>query len=155
MNRASPLVSACPYYVSRHLRTLSITSSSSAALAGESVIQIIKSVEDEVFLCAFYVFFFLLLFSLSFLLLYFLLFLFFFSPSYSSVPAVHLTATAYSTFIRTRECVCVREARGVTAALTHRLFCRQDVSLVSCACEGQCVAVLTPFISDLLPHILL
>ena len=49
----------------------------------------------------------------------------------------------------------VREARGVTAALTHRLFCRQDVSLVSCACEGECVAVVRPFISDLLPHILL
>ena len=35
----------------------------------------------------------------------------------------------------------VREAGGVTAVLTHRLFCRQDVSLVSCACEGECVAI--------------
>ena len=52
-------------------------------------------------------------------------------------------------------CVCVREAGGVTAVLTViRLFCRQDVSLVlRCACEGECVAVLRPFISDLLPYI--
>ena len=49
--------------------------------------------------------------------------------------------------------MCVREAGRVTAALTHRLFCRQDVSLVSCACDGECVAVLRPFISDLLPYI--
>ena len=77
------------------------------------------------------------------------------SPSYSSVPAVHLITTVYSTVVRTRQCVSVREATGVTAVLTHRLFRRQDVSLVSCACEGECVAVLRPFISDLLPHILL
>ena len=101
------------------------------------MIQIIKSVENEVY--SFFLVFFYLLFS----------------PSYSSVPAVHLITTVYSTVVRTRQCVSVREARGVTAALTHRLFCRQDVSLVSCACEGECVAVLTPFISDLLPHILL
>ena len=67
---------------------------------------------------------------------------------------MHLFTTVYTT-VRTTECVCVREARGVTAALTHRLFCRQDVSLVSCACEGECVAVLTPFISDLLPYTIL
>ena len=106
------------------------------------MIQIIKSVENEVYLGGFYDFF-IIFFHLLF------------SPSYSSVPAVHLITTVYSTVVRTRECVSVREARGVTAALTHRLFCRQDVSLVSCACEGECVAVLTPFISDLLPHILL
>ena len=39
--------------------------------------------------------------------------------------------------------------------LLIRLFCRQDVSLVSCACEGECVAVWRPLISDLLPYILL
>ena len=33
-----------------------------------------------------------------------------FSPSYSSVPAVHLITTVYITIVRTRECVCVREA---------------------------------------------
>ena len=55
-----------------------------------------------------------------------------------------------------RECVCVREAGGVTAVLTViRLLCRQDVSLMSCAGEGECVTVLTPFMSDLLPYILL
>ena len=80
----------------------------------------------------------------------------FFSPSYSSVPAVHLIFTVCTTVVRTRECVYVREARGVTAALTViRLFCRQDVSLASCACEGECVAVLRPLTSDLLPYILL
>ena len=83
----------------------------------------------------------------------------FFPLSYSSVPAVHLITTVYTTVVRTRECVCVREAGGVTAALTDwiRLFCWQDVSLVLCACEGECVAVLRPLISDLLvlPSILL
>ena len=43
---------------------------------------------------------------------------FIFSPSYSSVPTVHLITTAYTTVVRTRDCVCVREAGGVTAALT-------------------------------------
>ena len=62
---------------------------------------------------------------------------------------MHLITTVYTTVVRTRECVCVREAEGVTALI--RLFCRQDVSLVSCACEGECVAVLRPLISDLLP----
>ena len=35
----------------------------------------------------------------------------FFSPSYSSVPAVHLITKVYITVVRTRErvCVCVRE----------------------------------------------
>ena len=68
---------------------------------------------------------------------------------------MHLISTVYNTVVRTRECVCVREAGRVTATLSHRLFCRQDVSLVSCACEGECVAVLRPFISDLLAHTLL
>ena len=69
---------------------------------------------------------------------------------------MHLITTVYTTVARTRECVYVREAGGVTAVLTViRLFCRQDVSLVSCACEGECVAVLRPLISDLLPYILL
>ena len=45
-------------------------------------------------------------------------FTFIFSPSYSSVPAVHLITTGYTTVVRTRECVCVREAGAVTAALT-------------------------------------
>ena len=76
-------------------------------------------------------------------------------PSYSSIPAVHLITTVYTTVVRTRECVRVREAGAVTAALLIRLFCRQDVSLVSCACEGECVAVLRPLISDQLPYILL
>ena len=49
-------------------------------------------------------------------------FFFFFSPCYSSVPAVHLITTVYSTVVRTRECVCVREAGRVTAALTHSMF---------------------------------
>ena len=61
---------------------------------------------------------------------------------------MHLISTVYNTVVRTRECVCVREAGRVTATLSHRLFCRQDVSLVSCACEGECVAVLRPLISD-------
>ena len=34
----------------------------------------------------------------------------FFSQSYSSVPAVHLITTVYITVVRTRKCVCVREA---------------------------------------------
>ena len=69
---------------------------------------------------------------------------------------MHLITTVYTTVVRTRECVYVREAGGVTAVLTViRLFCRQDVSLVSCACEGEYVAVLRPLISDLLPYILL
>ncbi len=33
-------------------------------------------------------------------------------------PAVHLITTVYTTVVRTRECVCLREAGGVTAALT-------------------------------------
>ena len=33
-----------------------------------------------------------------------------FSPSYSSVPAVHLITTVYITVVGTRECVCMREA---------------------------------------------
>ena len=86
--------------------------------------------------------------------------MFFFSPpSYSSVLAVHLITTVYTTVVRTRECVRMREAGvgGVSAVLTViRLFCRQDMPLVSqCTCEGRCVAVLRPFISDLLPYILL
>ena len=113
------------------------------------MIQIIKSVENEVYLG----FFTNKKIFLSFL--FFSSFFFLSPPSYSSVPAVHLITTVYSTVVRTRQCVSVREARGVTATLTHRLFCRHDVSLVSCACEGECVAVLRPFISDLLPHILL
>ena len=40
------------------------------------------------------------------------------SPSYSNVPAVHLITTVYTTVVRTKECVCVREAGAVTAALT-------------------------------------
>ena len=84
----------------------------------------------------------------------FLFLCFVFSPSYSSVPAVHLITTVYTTVVRTRECVCVREA-GVWALTDYRLFCRQDMSLVSCACEGECVPVLRPLISDLLPYILL
>ena len=67
---------------------------------------------------------------------------------------MHLITTVYTTVVRTRECVYVRMGE-VTAVLTViRLFCRQDVSLVSCACEGECVAVLKPLISDLLPQIL-
>ena len=31
---------------------------------------------------------------------------------------MHLITTVYTTVVRTRECVCVREAGGVTAALT-------------------------------------
>ena len=54
---------------------------------------------------------------------------------------MHLITTVCTTVVRTRECVCVSE--------------RQDVSLVSCACEGECAAVLIPLISDLLPSILL
>ena len=54
--------------------------------------------------------------------------MFIFSASYSSVPAVHLIATVYTTVVRTRECVCVRVV--------------WNVSLVSCACEGEGVAVL-------------
>ena len=34
-----------------------------------------------------------------------------FFPSYSSVPAVHLIMTLYITVVRTREGVCVRQAR--------------------------------------------
>ena len=51
----------------------------------------------------------------------------------------------------------MREAgEAVTAPLTDlAVFSRQDGSLVSCACEGECVAVLRPLISDLLPSILL
>ena len=44
-----------------------------------------------------------------------------FSPCYSSVPAVHLITTVYSTVVRTRECVCVREAGRVTSGLTHSI----------------------------------
>ena len=40
------------------------------------------------------------------------------NPSYTSALAVHLITTVYTTVVRTRECVCVREAEGVTAALT-------------------------------------
>ena len=40
---------------------------------------------------------------------------------------MHLITTVYSTVVRTRECVCVREAGRVTAGLTHSivfvLFC--------------------------------
>ena len=68
---------------------------------------------------------------------------------------MHFITAVYSSVVRTRECVCVRKAGRVTAALTPRLFCRQDVSLVSCACEGECVAALRPFISDLLLYIVL
>ena len=32
-------------------------------------------------------------------------------------PAVHLITTVYTTVVRTRECVCVREAGEVTAAV--------------------------------------
>ena len=35
---------------------------------------------------------------------------FFSSPSYSSVPAVHLITAVYITVVRTRECVWMREA---------------------------------------------
>ena len=35
---------------------------------------------------------------------------------------MHLITTVYSTVVRTRECVCVREAGRVTAALTHSMF---------------------------------
>ena len=68
------------------------------------MIQIIKSLENEVhggggggggLQC-----FFLLSFFFFHLL---------FSPSYSSVPAVHLITTVYSTVVRTRECVFVRD----------------------------------------------
>ena len=51
----------------------------------------------------------------------FLLFFLLFPPSYSSVPAVHLITTVYNTVVRTRECVCVREARRVTAGLNHSI----------------------------------
>ena len=57
-------------------------------------------------------------FSFFFFLLFFPLL---FSLCYSSVPAVHLITTVYSTVVRTRECVCVREAGRVTAALTHSI----------------------------------
>ena len=40
---------------------------------------------------------------------------------------------------------------GVTAALTAAVL----PALVSRVCEGECVAVLRPLISDLLPYILL
>ena len=53
-----------------------------------------------------------------FFVLFFLRLFFFFSPSYSSVPAVYLLTTVYTTVVRTRECVCVREAGGVTAVST-------------------------------------
>ena len=72
------------------------------------MIQIIKSVENELLGglgVTFFLFFFPLLFS----------------PCYSSVPAVHLITTVYSTVVRTRECVCVREAGRVTAGLTHSI----------------------------------
>ena len=36
--------------------------------------------------------------------------LFDFSPSYSSVPAVQLITIVYITVVRTRQCVCMREA---------------------------------------------
>ena len=64
---------------------------------------------------------------------------FLFSPSYSSVPAVHLITTVYMTVVRTRTYVYVREAGGV-AASSFRLFC-QDIS-VQCVYEGECVSVL-------------
>ena len=54
-----------------------------------------QSVKNEVF--------YMSLFSLSF-----------FSPSYSSVPAVHLITTVYTTVVRTRGSVCMREAGGVS-----------------------------------------
>ena len=44
-----------------------------------------------------------------------------FSSSYSSVLAMHLITTVYTTVVRMRECVCVcvcEEGGGVTAALT-------------------------------------
>ena len=86
------------------------------------------------------------------LLLLFVFLHFFFPPSYSSVPAVHLITTVYTTVLRMTECVCVREAGGVTVVLSDEaVSCRQDMSLVlQCACEGECVDVLRPFISDLL-----
>ena len=52
----------------------------------------------------------------------------------------------------------MREGGGGRNCGINRLGCfagRIDVSLVSCACEGECVAVLRLLISDLLPYILL
>ena len=78
--------------------------------------------------------------------------MFIFPPSYSSVPAVHLITTVYTTVVITRECVSMREAGGVTAALTDlAVLLAGHVTIVSCACEGEGVAVLRPLISDLLP----
>ena len=54
--------------------------------------------------------------------------------------------------------MCVREAGGVTAVLTviRLSVAGRTYHVVSrCACEGECVAVLRSFISDLLPYILL
>ena len=66
------------------------------------------------FLRVFFFFFFLRFPSLSLSISLF----FFSSPSHSSVTAVHLITTVYTTVVRTRECECVREAGEVTAALT-------------------------------------
>ena len=57
------------------------------------------SADNEVFL-------FVCFFSISMMCVFFL----FFSPSYSSVPAVHLITTIYITVVTTRQCVCVRKA---------------------------------------------
>ena len=58
-------------------------------------------------------------------------FLFLFSPSYSSVPAVHLITTVYTTVVRTRECVCVREA-GVRALTDSAVLPAGRVTSVVC-----------------------
>ena len=63
------------------------------------MIQIMKSVEKEAFG------FFWLHFSSFFFFSFYFFFLLLLSPCYSSVPAVHLITTVYSTVVRTRECV--------------------------------------------------
>ena len=52
------------------------------------------------------------LLRMTFLFVCSFVFSFRFSPSYSSVPAVHLITTVYISVVRTKECVYVREAAG-------------------------------------------
>ena len=82
------------------------------------------------------------------LFLFVLFLLLFFSPSHSSVPAVHLITTVYTNCCQRNERMCVREGGWGVTALIRLSFGRT-------AREGECVAVLRPFISDLLLYILL
>ena len=47
---------------------------------------------------------------------------FVFSPSYSSVPAVPLITAVYITVVRTRECICVREAGEYSRHLFTHMY---------------------------------